>query len=136
MDSPAQLTAMPAVREISPATTGQQPCFSDVSQRFCQSLANAAVMPFSAMRSTNACGCQWSSHCPHDGIIEVEVEVTTDIRPGVISLPHGWGHAQDTGLSRAKTTGGANVNAITDELVLDPLSGTSVLNGIPVSLAR
>jgi len=70
------------------------------------------------------------------GIIEVEVEVTTDIRPGVVSLPHGWGHAQDTGLSRAKTTGGANVNAITDELVLDPLSGTSVLNGIPVSLAR
>ena len=70
------------------------------------------------------------------GTIEVEVEVTTDIRPGVVSLPHGWGHAQGTGLSRAKTTGGANVNAITDELVLDPLSGTSVLNGIPVSLAR
>ena len=84
----------------------------------------------------NACGCQWSSHCPHDAIIEVEVEVTTDIRPGVVSMPHGWRHAPDTGLSRAKTTGGANVNAITDELVLDPLSGTSVLNGIPVSLAR
>lgn len=70
------------------------------------------------------------------GAVTVEVLVTEDIRPGVVSLPHGWGHATDTGLSHARGTGGANVNAVTDELLLDPLSGTAILNGIPVSVVR
>jgi anaerobic selenocysteine-containing dehydrogenase len=68
------------------------------------------------------------------GTIEVDVMITEDIRAGVVSIPHGWGHSQETGLTRARNTGGANVNAITDELSLDPLSGTCVLNGVPVQV--
>jgi anaerobic selenocysteine-containing dehydrogenase len=67
------------------------------------------------------------------GSVEVEVEVTDRIRPGVVSLPHGWGHQRDTGLSVAGLTTGANVNVLTPPEV-DPLSGTAVLNGFAVEV--
>jgi hypothetical protein len=55
---------------------------------------------------------------------------------GVVSLPHGFGHdLPDTQLSRASIRPGVNMNAILDEDWRDPLSGTSVLSGIPVSVA-
>jgi len=67
------------------------------------------------------------------GELIVPVEVTSDIRPGVVSLPHGWGHDLDgTRLSVAATSPGVNVNQLNDGTVLDPLSGTAVLNGLPV----
>ena len=63
------------------------------------------------------------------------MEVTEDIRPGVVSLPHGWGHDRDgTALDVASASPGVNSNILTDDEALDPLSGTSVLNGIPVTL--
>ncbi len=72
------------------------------------------------------------------GNVEALVEVTDRIRPGVVSLPHGWGHAVDgAGLSVARTAhgdGGANVNVLTPPEV-DPLSGTAVLNGFAVEVA-
>ncbi|MFN0280885.1 MAG: molybdopterin dinucleotide binding domain-containing protein [Kineosporiaceae bacterium] len=72
------------------------------------------------------------------GSVEADVEVTDRIRPGVVSLPHGWGHAVDgAGLSVARTAGtdgGANSNVLTPAEV-DPLSGTAVLNGIRVEVA-
>jgi hypothetical protein len=54
--------------------------------------------------------------------------------PGVVSLPHGWGHA---GIPRtvAATHAGVNVNALTDETAIDLLSGNAVFNGVPVALA-
>jgi hypothetical protein len=69
------------------------------------------------------------------GSVVVAVEVTDAIRPGVVSLPHGWGHDEPgTRLAVAAVRPGANSNVLTDELALDPLSGTSVLNGIPVEV--
>ncbi|MEU4154901.1 molybdopterin oxidoreductase family protein [Actinoplanes sp. NPDC026670] len=69
------------------------------------------------------------------GSLTVRVEVTDRVMPGVVSLPHGWGHdAPGTRLSVAATSPGVNSNILTDELIIDPLSGNSVLNGIPVSL--
>jgi anaerobic selenocysteine-containing dehydrogenase len=69
------------------------------------------------------------------GKIEVGVEVTDKIMPGVISIPHGFGHnAQGTRLNVAAGKPGANNNALTDELELDSLSGTAVLNGVPVEV--
>jgi len=63
------------------------------------------------------------------------VEVTDDIAPGVVSIPHGWGHDRPgVEMSVAAGTAGANVNTLTDDLRLDPLSGTAVLNGVPVNL--
>jgi anaerobic selenocysteine-containing dehydrogenase len=69
------------------------------------------------------------------GSVVVAVEVTDAIRPGVVCLPHGWGHDEPgTRLAVAAERPGANSNVLTDELALDPLSGTSVLNGIPVEV--
>jgi hypothetical protein len=55
----------------------------------------------------------------------------------VVSLPHGWGHdAEGTQLQIAARVAGVNSNILTDHEALDPLSGTSVLNGIPVAVHR
>jgi anaerobic selenocysteine-containing dehydrogenase len=70
------------------------------------------------------------------GAIEVPVEVTDDVMPGVVSIPHGWGHGgPGIGLSVAGEHAGANSNVLADELLIDPVSGNAVLNGIPVELA-
>jgi anaerobic selenocysteine-containing dehydrogenase len=70
------------------------------------------------------------------GEIEVEVSVSDVMMPGVVSLPHGYGHnVPGTRLSVAKRLQpGANFNALTDELLLDQLSGTVVVSGIPVEV--
>lgn len=69
------------------------------------------------------------------GSVDAVVEVTDGIRPGVVSLPHGWGHGQPgTRLHVAAERAGVNSNVLTDDQALDPLSGTSVLNGIPVTI--
>ncbi|HEV2061986.1 MAG TPA: molybdopterin dinucleotide binding domain-containing protein, partial [Solirubrobacteraceae bacterium] len=55
------------------------------------------------------------------GAIELPAEVTDDVMPGVVSIPHGWEHA--------------NSNVLADERLVEPLTGTAVLNGIPVEVA-
>ena len=68
--------------------------------------------------------------------LEVAVEITDRIRPGVVSIPHGWGHdAPGASMGVAARYAGVNSNLLTDEEAIDPLSGTSVLNGIPVTVA-
>jgi anaerobic selenocysteine-containing dehydrogenase len=70
------------------------------------------------------------------GTVRADVEVTDDVMPGVVSLPHGWGHdVADVRLSVASAHGGANSNAVADEQLFDAVSGNAVLNGIPVELA-
>ncbi|BBY51221.1 dehydrogenase [Mycolicibacterium arabiense] len=69
------------------------------------------------------------------GELEAPVELTDAMRRGVVSLPHGWGHDPGAGQRVAATQPGVNVNQLNDGLTLDPLSGTAVLNGIPVQLA-
>jgi len=67
--------------------------------------------------------------------ITVQVEVSEEMMPGVVSLPHGWGHDQpNTRLSVAAERPGANINALLDEQLRDPLSGNAVLSGLPVTL--
>ncbi|MFD7503278.1 molybdopterin oxidoreductase family protein [Streptomyces sp. NPDC059850] len=67
------------------------------------------------------------------GELDVPVEVTDTVRTGVVSLPHGWGHARPgTRLTVAQSDPGVNVNQLIDGSRLDPLSGTAVLNGCPV----
>ena len=69
------------------------------------------------------------------GEVTASVEVTDVVMPGVVSLPHGWGHGQPGArLEVAGRHAGVNSNVLTDPLALDPLSGTSVLNGIPVEV--
>ncbi|MFI8349444.1 molybdopterin oxidoreductase family protein [Streptomyces sp. NPDC085596] len=70
------------------------------------------------------------------GEVTAPAEVTDAIRPGVVSLPHGWGHDRPgTRLAHAGREPGVNVNQLLDGTLLDPLSGNAVLNGIPVRLS-
>jgi anaerobic selenocysteine-containing dehydrogenase len=67
--------------------------------------------------------------------IEVEVEVTDDMMPGVVSLPHGWGHdLPGARLGVAGERPGANLNALLDETLRDPLSGNAVLSGVAITM--
>ncbi len=71
----------------------------------------------------------------HIGAIEAPVEISDEMMPGVVSLPHGWGH----GLARtrqrvANAHPGSNANSIIDEMGLDVPSATTILNGVPVSV--
>jgi anaerobic selenocysteine-containing dehydrogenase len=69
------------------------------------------------------------------GKLDVPVEVTDTIRPGVVSMPHGWGHDLDgVALRVASARPGVNFNVLADEELLDVVSGTTVLNGIPVTV--
>jgi anaerobic selenocysteine-containing dehydrogenase len=69
------------------------------------------------------------------GELDAEAEVTDGLMPGVVSLPHGWGHSDPaTRSGLAARDPGVNSNLLTDEGPLDPLSGTAVLNGIPVEV--
>ncbi|MBU2548918.1 MAG: molybdopterin-dependent oxidoreductase [Proteobacteria bacterium] len=68
------------------------------------------------------------------GVVEAPVEIGEELMPGVVSLPHGWGHdAPGLRMSVAGDRPGVNSNILTDESV-DPLSGNAVLNGIPVTV--
>jgi anaerobic selenocysteine-containing dehydrogenase len=70
------------------------------------------------------------------GTVVALVEVTADVMPGVVSLPHGWGHDVAGALqSVAAEHAGTNSNTLADELLVDAVSGNAVLNGIPVDLA-
>lgn len=67
------------------------------------------------------------------GELTVAVEPTDAIMPGVVSLPHGWGHA-GTAQPVAAKHAGVNANALTDETVVDVPSGNAVFNGVPVTV--
>jgi anaerobic selenocysteine-containing dehydrogenase len=69
------------------------------------------------------------------GALHAPVEVTDSVRPGVVSLPHGWGHDVDgVALGVASEHAGVNTNVLADSDAYDPLSGNAALNGIPVEL--
>ncbi|MBI2697682.1 molybdopterin-dependent oxidoreductase [Mycobacterium gordonae] len=70
------------------------------------------------------------------GEIKVPVEITEAIRPGVVSMPHGWGHDKaGTRLSVANGSPGVNTNVLSPPTLIDEPSGNGVLNGIPVTVS-
>jgi anaerobic selenocysteine-containing dehydrogenase len=70
------------------------------------------------------------------GEVRAPVEVTDAIMPGVVSIPHGWGHdAEGTRLSVAREHAGVNCNLLTGTAEVEPLSGNAILNGVPVEVA-
>lgn len=69
------------------------------------------------------------------GNLNVEVTVTEDVMPGIVCLPHGWGHHREgMQLSVAESSPGVSINDIIDDQVIDNMSGNAVLNGIPVKV--
>jgi anaerobic selenocysteine-containing dehydrogenase len=69
------------------------------------------------------------------GAIEVPVEITPSVMPGVVSLPHGYGHGREgVRMKLASEQAGASMNDLTDPAEIDPLSGNAVLSGVPVEI--
>jgi anaerobic selenocysteine-containing dehydrogenase len=69
------------------------------------------------------------------GVVTATVETTTDMMPGVVSLPHGWGHDRaGTRMSVAEKHAGVNVNIVSDDSAIDPISGNAAFNGVPVTV--
>jgi hypothetical protein len=71
------------------------------------------------------------------GDITVPVEIDPGMRPGVVSLPHGWGHDQSgTQLQVAAERPGVNMNLVLDATHRDTVTGTAALNCTPVRVGR
>jgi anaerobic selenocysteine-containing dehydrogenase len=67
------------------------------------------------------------------GAIELPLEVSDEIRPGVVSVPHGFGHVRaGVGWRLAAKKAGASVNDITDPSVIDAITGNAAFNAVPV----
>ncbi|MBC7608472.1 MAG: molybdopterin-dependent oxidoreductase [Polaromonas sp.] len=65
-----------------------------------------------------------------------QIHITDTMMPGVVSLPHGWGHdKQGARLGLAAERPGVNLNDLLDEQLRDPLSGNAVLGGVAVELS-
>ena len=70
------------------------------------------------------------------GSIVLPVEVSEEIMPGVVSIPHGWGHDRDGNQQAvARQHAGASINDLTDEHNIDALCGTAAFNGTAVTVA-
>jgi anaerobic selenocysteine-containing dehydrogenase len=71
------------------------------------------------------------------GSVTTHVQSTNEVMPGVVSLPHGWGHNQPgVQLDIASQQKGVNCNELTDHLHIDQLSGNAALNGVPVTVSK
>ncbi len=69
------------------------------------------------------------------GQIEAQVEISADMMPGVVSLPHGWGHdLPGSQLTLAAQRPGVNLNVLLDDSQRDPLSGNAVLSGVAIQI--
>jgi anaerobic selenocysteine-containing dehydrogenase len=69
------------------------------------------------------------------GAIEVPLELSDEIMPGVVSLPHGFGHTHEgSRLSVAREHAGASINDLTDAAEIDELSGVAALSGVRVEV--
>lgn len=69
------------------------------------------------------------------GAVVTEVVASEDMMPGVVSLPHGWGHGRPgVQQSIAQAMAGESCNDLTDPKLIDPLSGNAAVNGVPVTV--
>jgi anaerobic selenocysteine-containing dehydrogenase len=69
------------------------------------------------------------------GSIEIPIELSEDIMPGTVSIPHGWGHNRaGSQLAVAEQHAGQSINDLTDNLAIDALCGTAAFSGVPVTV--
>jgi anaerobic selenocysteine-containing dehydrogenase len=69
------------------------------------------------------------------GSVEVPLEISEEMMPGVVSIPHGWGHdRQGSQLGVAQQHAGESINDVTDNLTIDALCGTAAFNGTWVAV--
>lgn len=71
------------------------------------------------------------------GSLVVPIEITEEIMPGVVSIPHGWGHARSgVQLDVAQQHAGESINDLTDNQAIDALSGTAAFNGTLITVEK
>ena len=71
------------------------------------------------------------------GRVEAPVEISDEMMPGVVSLPHGWGHDREgVRLQVASQQPGVSLNDLTDDRRIDPASGNAAFTGLPVRVER
>jgi len=71
------------------------------------------------------------------GKVELPAQVRDSVMPGVVSIPHGWGHDHPgVRLTVAKEHAGVSINDLTDGELIDPLTGNAALSGVPVEIER
>jgi anaerobic selenocysteine-containing dehydrogenase len=69
------------------------------------------------------------------GAVTVVLQISDDVAPGVVSLPHGWGHDRPgTVLGIASAHAGGSINDVTDDGHLDALTGTAAFSGVEVEV--
>lgn len=70
------------------------------------------------------------------GSVQLPLEISSDMMPGVVSIPHGWGHGrQGVRLKTAVAHPGVSINDLTDEQAIDQLTGNSAFSGVPVEVS-
>lgn len=75
--------------------------------------------------------------CSRTGEIQIPAEISETVMPSVISIPHGWGHHRPgTRLSIAEEHPGVSLNDITDDRLIDKLTGAAALSGQPVTVSK
>jgi anaerobic selenocysteine-containing dehydrogenase len=72
------------------------------------------------------------------GAIAAVAEISESVMPGVVCMPHGWGHGSRSGVgwSHAASLPGSSVNDITEDTRFDPLSGNAAVTALPVTVVR
>lgn len=71
------------------------------------------------------------------GCVSTIVQASEDMMPGVVSLPHGWGHKHEgSQLHIAKQQAGVNCNELTDDKLFDQLCANAAFNGVPVEVEK
>ena len=70
------------------------------------------------------------------GSVVLPLEITDEMMPGVVSIPHGWGHGRaGNQLGVAQQHAGESINDLTDNQAVDALCGTAAFNGTHVTVA-
>jgi anaerobic selenocysteine-containing dehydrogenase len=109
------------MHNLAPLVRGSNTCTAHVHPRDAQRLGLSDGAPALVQSRT--------------GAITVPVEVTDTVRPGVVSIPHGWGHdTRGARLEVAAAHAGVNSNVLADDFFVDAPTGTAALNGIPVTI--
>jgi anaerobic selenocysteine-containing dehydrogenase len=71
------------------------------------------------------------------GVVVLPLEISDEMMPGVVSIPHGWGHNRPgISLETAQQHAGQSINDLTDEQNIDALCGTAAFNGTPVAVSH
>ncbi len=106
------------------------------SQRLVKGPKRCTLMihPNDAQKRNIAAG-QLVSVSSRVGTIELPAEITEEVMPGVVSIPHGWGHNREgTQWSIAEAHAGASINDLTDDQSVDALTGNAALSDVPVEV--